>query len=405
MGQRTSVVSKQTEEDPSLAWLLHPISREEFFEEYWEKRPLVVKRKQPDYFGSLISLDEIDRVLTTLDLRYPNVTLKNANGNVTADDYTVHGDSLDVAKVYQLFQQGSTIVLAFLDTVVPALTSFAHNIESEFTFPCQTNVYLTPAGAKGARYHYDTHDVFVLQVTNSKQWTTYGTPLELPLKNQDFDAAVHERGAPALNFELEAGDVAYIPRGLVHDARSGDDVSLHITLGILSYTWIDLLVELAADTALQNSAFRKALPPGFARQEFDRTQAREMFRGLVQQLAAQSDFDTILDRFVDEFIAARPPLLRGQMAQLAALDRLTMDSVAGARTGAVSHMRRDGESTSVDCYGRKISFPHHVTEVLRFALSHSRFVVRELPGNLDDPGKLALVRRLIREGLVVVHST
>jgi ribosomal protein L16 Arg81 hydroxylase len=398
-------VSIQAMQERSLAWLLHPVSREEFFEEYWEKRPLVIRRKQPDYLNHLISLDEIDRVLTTLDLRYPNVILKNADGNVTSADYTVNGDSLDVAKVYQLFGQGSTIVLAFLDAVVPALTSFARQIESEFTFPCQTNVYLTPAGAKGARYHYDTHDVFVLQVTNSKQWTTYGTPLEHPLKNQDFDSAVHERGEPSLHFELKAGDVAYIPRGVVHDARSGNDVSLHITLGILSYTWIDLLVELAADTALQNSAFRKALPPGFARQDFDRTQAREIFRGLVERLAAQPDFDTILDRFVDEFIAARPPMLRGQMGQLAALGGLTMESVAGARTGAASHVRTDGGSTSVDCYGRKINFPRHVAGAVQFALSHSRFVVRELPGDLDDQGKLAVVRRLIREGLVVVHAT
>ncbi len=404
MGQRTLVVSRHKEQERSLAWLLHPVSREEFFTEYWEKRPLVIRRKQPDYFSPLISLDEIDRVLTTLDLRYPHVILKNADGNVTSADYTVNGDTLDVAKIYQLFEQGSTIVLAFLDTVVPALTSFAHNIESEFTFPCQTNVYLTPAGAKGARYHYDTHDVFVLQVTNSKQWTAYGTPVELPLKNQDFDAAVHERGAPTLEFELEAGDLAYVPRGLVHDARSGDDTSLHITLGILSYTWADLLLELAADSALQDSAFRKALPVGFARQDFERAPARETLRCLVQKLAAHTDFDAVLDRFVDEFLAARPPLLRGQMGQLAGLGELTVDSVVGARAGAVSHLRTEGEFASIDCFGRKIRFPRHVSEAIGFALSQPRFVVREIPGDLDDAGKLTLVRRLVREGLVEVRE-
>jgi ribosomal protein L16 Arg81 hydroxylase len=386
----------------SLAWLLNPVSREEFFGEYWEKQPLVVKRGQPDYFSGLVSLDEVDRVLTTLDLRHPNVVLKNADGNVSADDYTVHGDSLDVAKVYQLFEQGSTIVLAFLDTVVPALTSFCRSIESEFTFPCQTNVYLTPVGAKGARHHYDTHDVFVLQVTNSKRWTVYGTPLELPLKDQDFDSSIHERGEPTLSFELEAGDMAYIPRGAVHDARSADNVSLHITLGVLSYTWIDLLVELAADTALHDSAFRRALPAGFARQDFDRANARETFRDLIRQLAARSDIDMILDRFADEFMAARPPALRGQLAQMAALKALTLDSIAGARMGSVSRVSMEGEFCSVDCYGRKIRFPGHASEALRFALSNPRFAVRELSGNLDGEGKLALVRRLVREGLVEV---
>jgi len=389
----------------SLQWLIHPTSKEAFFQEYWEKQPLVVKRNQPNYFSSLVSLDEVDRILTTLDLRYPQITLKNADREISRDDYTVRGDALDVAKVYQLFGEGSTITLAYLDTLSPALTSFCRGLESEFSFPFQANAYLTPAGGKGARHHYDTHDVFVLQVVNSKQWTAYGTPLESPLREQDFDSSLHERGAPTLQFQLEAGDVAYIPRGVVHDARSGKEVSLHITVGVLSYTWIDLLLELAADVSLSDPAFRKALPPGFARQEFNRAPARETFRSLLQQLSAKSNFDAVLDRFVDEFISACPPLLAGQMAQMATLDRLTVDSVVGMRPGVMSHVRTDGESASIECYGRRIIFPVHANAAIRFALTNSEFVVRELPSDLDDAGKLVLVRRLIREGLVVARTT
>src|SRR5207244_4951821 len=119
------------------------------------------------------------------------------------------------------------ITLAFLDTVIPTLASFCRNLEKEFTFPFQTNVYLTPAHAQGAAYHYDTHDVFVLQVVNSKRWRIYGTPVESPLASQEFDSALHRQGELTLQFELEPGDVAYIPRGILHEAQSGEDVSLH----------------------------------------------------------------------------------------------------------------------------------------------------------------------------------
>jgi hypothetical protein len=61
----------------------------------------------------------------------------------------------------------------------------------------------------------------------------------------------------------------------------------------------------------------------------------------------------------------------------------------------------DGNFTSLDCFGRKITFPHHATEAVRFALNHPRFVVRDFPGDLDDVGKLTLARRLIREGIIV----
>ncbi len=386
----------------SFEWLLNPLSKEEFFADYWEKKPLVIKRGQPDYFSSLLSFDEVDRVITTLDRRYPDVTLKNAKAKVSADQYTVNGDSLDVARVYQLFAQGSTITLAFLDTVVPSLADLCRNLEREISCPFQTNVYLTPPGAQGARPHYDSHDVFVLQVINSKQWTIYGTPVELPLAGQGFDASVHEIGAPTLEFTLEAGDVTYIPRGVAHDAHSGDNVSLHVTAGALCYTWADLLLELVADKSLNHPTFRKALPPGFAAQDFDRAAARDTLRNLLQQLSASAELDPILDRFVDEFVSACPPLLRGQMAQSANLDSLTIRSAVGARPGAISHLRTNGTSASVACYGRTISFPSHAAESLRFALGRAQFVVSELPCDLDDEGKLTLVRRLIREGLVLV---
>jgi ribosomal protein L16 Arg81 hydroxylase len=386
----------------ALEWMISPVSKRVFFEEYWEKQPLVVKRPNPDYFTSLLTLDEVDRVITTLGLRYPTITLKNADQAVTSEDYTVQGDLIDVAKVYQLFEQGSTITLAHLDTVVETLAAFSRNLERQFSFPFQTNVYLTPARAKGAQHHYDSHDVFVLQIAGSKHWTTYGTPVKLPLRGQEFDPLAHERGEPTLEFELQAGDCVYIPRGVVHDARSGKTTSLHITVGVLHWTWTDLLLEAIAEVSLNDPAFRQAFPAGFARQDFNRERAREIFRDLLTRLAAKCDLDAILDRFADEFMSSCPPLLRGQLGQLANLDHVSLDTVVEARTGVISNVRTNREATTIDCYGREISFPAHAAEAVGFALRNSKFAVCELPDDLDDAGKLTLVRRLIREGLLMV---
>jgi hypothetical protein len=119
------------------------------------------------------------------------------------------------------------------------------------------------------------------------------------------------------------------------------------------------------------------------------------------QTATKANFAGALDYFVDESIASSPPLLDGQMAQLAAAHRLTINDVAGVRLGANCRLQTDENSASLDCFGRKITLPLHVAGAVRFALNHPRFVIRDLPGGLDDSGKLTLVRRLIREGLVV----
>jgi hypothetical protein len=381
---------------------LSPRTKADFLNQYWEQKPLVVQRHRADYFSSLLSLEDVDRAITTFNLTHPHITLKNAQKDVRPADYTSTNGALDVPAVYQLFSEGSTIVLAFLDNLLPALTSMCRGLERELSFPLQANAYLTPARAQGAKYHYDTHDVFVLQITGSKHWTMYGTPVELPLPGQDFDPKSHERGAPTMEFELQPGDVAYIPRGVVHEARSSEELSLHITVGVLCYRWADLLLEFVAEASLKDPAFRRGLPPGFSRHDINRSQAQEIFANLLKRLAATPDCSSSLDRFSERWLSACPPLLTGQMGQMELLNQLSIGSIVGARSSAVFRLQKDEASISIHAFARQIRFPVHTEDALRFALNHSRFSISDLPGNLDENGKLVLVRRLIREGLMVV---
>jgi hypothetical protein len=91
------------------------------------------------------------------------------------------------------------------------------------------------------------------------------------------------------------------------------------------------------------------------------------------------------------------------MEQLAALDQLRIDSLVGARPHLIARVETNAESASVRCFGRKITFPRELAPAVRFALSSDQFAVKDLPGDLDASGKLTLVRRLIREGLLVTH--
>ena len=86
----------------------------------------------------------------------------------------------------------------------------------------------------------------------------------------------------------------------------------------------------------------------------------------------------MLDRFADEFVYLCPPLLRGQLGQIANLDRVAIDTVVGARTGVISQVRTDGQVTRVDCYGRTITFPVHAAAGVKFVLSKPNPSLRPL---------------------------
>jgi hypothetical protein len=128
-----------------------------------------------------------------------------------------------------------------------------------------------------------------------------------------------------------------------------------------------------------------------------------MFSRLLQDLSERGAPDKILDRFIDEFLSSCPPLLRGQMAQLATLDQLATDSFVGTRPHILACVETSANSVSVRCFGRRITFPRTVAPAVQFALSCDRFAVRDLPGDLDAAGKLTLVRRLILEGLLIAQ--
>ena len=388
--------------DLSLQWILDPVARDEFFDAYWEARPLVVARDAPGYFDPLLSLDEIDRVITTLNLSHPDLQLVSSAEDIRAQQYTYRSGMVDVAKLYQYFADGATIILPQLHTRVPALAAFCRALEREFSSRFQTNIYMTPGNAQGFKPHYDTHDVFVLQIAGSKNWQIFETPVELPLKGQHFDSAVHPLGEVTQSFTLNPGDMLYIPRGLVHDATANDEISLHITTGVMANSWTDLMLDALSAVALKDPAFRKALPPGFAQDGFDRAGARTAFAALVERFAASADLDEVLDHFVDDLVSSRHPMLHGQMAQLARLESLAADSIAGARAGLIYRLTETPQTLRIECYGKEISLPAHSAPAVRFALESERFAVGDLPGDLDDEGKLVLIRRLVREGLVAL---
>lgn len=90
-------------------------------------------------------------------------------------------------------------------------------------------------------------------------------PVDLALKGHGDHARQDNPGPVSEEFDLRAGDTLYVPRGLVHEAISTDERSLHVTVGILSWTWFDFLLEAVEKLASSDLHVRAALPSAFAR--------------------------------------------------------------------------------------------------------------------------------------------
>lgn len=384
-----------------------PVTRAEFFQTSFEKKHLVIRRGQADYYSRLLSSADIDWAVSTLGLSVPEVNVVQANREITPADFAYDSGFVDPVAVNQQFSQGATVIMSNLQERLPKLANFCRELEKVFSARVQTNIYMTPANSQGFKAHYDGHDVLVLQVEGTKEWRIYDTPVPLPLEEQGFNPHDVPIGDLTDSFVLEPGDMVYVPRGLTHDAVSTDQTSLHITTGLMMRSWADVMVEALRKLALSDPDFREGLPPGFANEGFDGTAAAEAkFSSLLAKLSAVQ-LEPVLNDFREDFIATRLPRAHGQLAQTARLDELSLDSVMGARPTLIYRLADvpakgdQPDSVALSCQGTVITLPAHARNALEFAISTPRFTMSDMPGDLDDAGKTVLLRRLVREGLVV----
>ena len=386
-----------------FAHVIAPISPETFLAEYFEKKHLVIRRDDPLYFDGLLSVADIDRVLTQQMVPSDEMQMVRTGKGVSQDDYVTPSGLIDPVRVARIFGEGATIVLPALHKRVPSLAAYCRSLETVFNVDLQTNIYFTPEGAQGFKTHYDSHDVFVLQVAGSKTWNIYdSSALELPLRSQAFQPDNFVAGALTDTFTLHAGDMCYVPRGVVHDARATDELSLHVTTGMLTPRWIELLIDAVNQLALSDPAFRHAIPPGHAMPGFDRTEARQTFRDLLLRAAETVDPDRTLDFYAHDYRSRRVPVVPGQLLQSLMAGDVVPGTELVRRPDLIYAVAVVGEEVVLGVYGTEVSFPAHVEPSLRDALSRSRVRVGELEGDLDDAGQAVLLRRLVREGVFSV---
>ena len=394
---------------PGFDWAIAPVSRADFFRDNFEKKHLVIRRGQADYYADLLSTGDIDWALTTLGLSVPEVNITRADATITPADFAYETGFVDPVAATRLFAEGATIILSNLQERLPKLADFCRALEKVFSARVQTNIYLTPAHSQGFKAHYDGHDVLVLQVEGTKEWRIYDTPVALPLADQGFDPAAVPIGEETDRFVLEPGDMVYVPRGLTHDAVSTDQTSLHITTGLMVRSWADLLTEAVRMMAHDHVEFREALPPGFADEGFNTGAAGAKFADLMARVAA-ADLEPVLHEFREDFIGSRLPRVHGQMAELARMADLNSSSRLIARPNLIYRLMDvpgkgdEDDAVAVSCQGAVISLPAFAREPLAHALSGRAFTLTDLPGDLDEAGRAVLVRRLLREGLLMFND-
>ena len=303
-------------------------------------------------------------------------------------------DQIHDEAVLGLFSDGATVVLQGLHRTWQPVSALAAGLAADLGHPVQVNSYITPPQSQGFAPHYDTHDVFVLQIDGRKHWRIHEPVLAQPLPDEPWDTVadqVAQRAAepPVLDVTLQPGDCLYLPRGFLHAATALGETSIHLTFGIHTTTERDVVRALA--DKLVDASWRASMPVGWESSEDSLTALRDR---AVAALAALDLTAVARQLRADRARKQRPePLSPLAQAQIAA--DLSQDTSIRLRRGIAARLANSAVVFSTG----SITISEDEREAVSLLLKGQEVRVGELP--LAEPAALDLAARLLRSGAVV----
>ncbi len=390
--------------EPSLAWLLNPLTVETFLDKIWATTHYHVNRHSAGYFASLLHAQSAVDQLLELFRREPSAVrlMRGKDKKTAAESCCLADGSLDLAGIREDLADGFTIVVDGIERYVRAVASLAHSIEVELHFPVQFNAYITPPGSRGLVPHYDDHDVLILQIGGSKIWHLYSGVHIPPREMQRRDKSVPTEGLPApTDLHVEVGDVLYLPRGLVHAADADAEQSIHFTVGIHAPTALTLAIGALYSLSFHDDRLNALLPP----RHLDNADVHAILGVLLRDAVRTTEDPTAvakgLDALADVLVRRGrcPPI--GQIAEAGDIDGQTLFT---KYQPLYSRVKAVAGGVALQFAKLSIAAGADHEAALRFISSSVEpFRVCDLPG-LRTELQIALARKLIASGFLVQLS-
>ena len=241
------------------------LNQRDFRETYFEQKP-------HHFQGALterpFTWSSIDRLLHMLDPASPTIRLFHHGQlpeHAYTDEFVELGKPrrrLNKSKFYEYLQSGATLQINWLERYSVEAKRLCLEVGRFAGAQTSGNAYLSFSGDGTFGKHWDTHDVFAIQLIGRKRWRLFAPTLPLPLAHQSHDRSGHQCPAePSIELTMEEGDVLYLPRGWWHHVVPLQVGSLHFSVGCYTPKLFDYVVQTSAKYLELEVAARRSFSP------------------------------------------------------------------------------------------------------------------------------------------------
>lgn len=218
---------------------LGDMSVDTFLEEYWQKKPLLIKQAFPD-FETPISPDELAGLACEEEINSRIVIEKGGDHPWQA----IHGPMSD--EIFAKMPDSHwTLVVNDLEKCLPELAWITDQFRfiPEWHLDDLMSSWAAPEGSVGP--HVDLYDVFILQGDGKRRWQISTQPVAEDNVLPDVAIRLQKDFTPEMEWLLEPGDMMYLPAGVSHHGVSIGESSSY-SIGFRATSHSDLVNDFIA---------------------------------------------------------------------------------------------------------------------------------------------------------------
>lgn len=385
-----------------LASVLSPISYDQFFDNILGQKPLVLTEGN-NHRERLAGENPRHRLLNDFAKYAPNLTSHSyAPKGPAPVARAVQSPDAFRALIQEYFNAGYTVRIPNVTELSESLTLFTRTLERQIQSEVRVVVFWSEQGA-AAPIHHDEVDLIVIQLEGTKRWFISQQPPVLPNKWKSAGEKPPTLNNP-LTIDVKPGDLIYLPRGTAHTVQSTSE-SIHIAIGFVPVTIRDAINAALDYYSELNKPVRMGLGPrgDCLSEQPDNPQIPEQVRHYLKPLSEACQDDAFIKRALSRrktrMISELPKLTSKKTTQ-----PITLTTRVKHHPLAIFELTVTEDILDFCQPGEQIFIHLGAKDCIEFIINTLSFRVRDIPDQIGDEVKVALVNRLVKSGFLVVDA-
>lgn len=327
-------------------WQLRGLDLDRFLGEYWQRKPLLIRQALPD-LDPLLSPEELAGLACEPDV-HSRLVMERGGDKPWQLRYGPFSESAFTS----LPASHYSLLVSECEKWIPSL----RDLLASFDFIPRWRIddlmisYAPEQGSVGP--HTDEYDVFLIQAAGTRRWSIQTEAESSPELIPDLDLAIMQNFDPDQAWDLEPGDMLYLPPHIPHHGVAVGDGCMTWSVGFRAPALGDIV----------DSFMLEADRRGLTGQRYHDVELRAIRHPAEITQRDVDQFRAMLYRMLDQADQIWPEMVGRLVSDVALDDSKAVDRVDGFDTvlaqswqrheDSRAYYFRDAERVTLYCNGR-----------------------------------------------------